>query len=394
MRRFRVLMSALLIAASTSGCTLYGWGTNDRGQIGDGSRLSRDEPVPAVVNPGWSTIDAGPAHTCATDASRRLFCWGSGSQGQLGFGDTFPFAQATPRQVGTATDWASVSAGGFSGGLPPEFEDPLGSSCGIRAPGGLYCWGVGAIGSARRSPPVRHKSAARRIGPRSASAGSTHVAFEPARCTAGDGTRSVSSATARRQITANPCGSEPRRTGGGECQPDRAHLWHSRRRAVLLGEQLDGSARRRHDDQPRRADSRRDAGRLEVGERGRLRRHQSSAEQVPGSHVRHSGRASSSIAGVRTGKDSSGSGRRHRRTSPLVRRPRRRGYSVSAGGVHTCAIQVGNDLFCWGSHQFDDPFRDPDGDPTVPQPWAFGGWASVSSGGNHTVVLRATDDSI
>ncbi|MGH8978306.1 MAG: RCC1 domain-containing protein, partial [Acidimicrobiia bacterium] len=68
--------------------------------------------------------------------------------------------------------------------------------------------------------------------------------------------------------------------------------------------------------------------------------------------------------------------------------------STSAGGLHTCAIQTGNDLYCWGLHGFDDPFRDPDGDPTIPQRWAFGGWASVSSGGAHTVVLRATDDSL
>ena len=107
----------------------------------------RDEPVPAVVNPGWSTIEAGPAHTCAIDASRRLFCWGSGSQAQLGLGDTFPFAQTTPHQVETATDWLTVSAGGFSGALSPEEEDPRGSTCGIRAPGALYCWGIGAIGS-------------------------------------------------------------------------------------------------------------------------------------------------------------------------------------------------------------------------------------------------------
>ena len=88
MRRLRVLAAALLIAGLSSGCTLYGWGGNDRGQVGDGTRLLRDEPVPAAVNPGWIVSDAGPAHTCAINDWRRLLCWGSGSQAQLGLGAT------------------------------------------------------------------------------------------------------------------------------------------------------------------------------------------------------------------------------------------------------------------------------------------------------------------
>ena len=390
MRRFRVLASALLIAGLSSGCTLYGWGGNDRGQVGDGTRLFRDEPVPAVVNPGWIISDAGPAHTSAIDESRRLFCWGSGSQGQLGFGDMFPFAQATPRQVGTATDWTSVSAGGFSGSLPFEFEDPFGSSCGIRAPGSLYCWG--GLSAPFASTPAQVGSA---TDWSQVSVGGFHACgiragalFCWGRNTfgqLGDGSttnRSVPTrvgvatdwTTVSASSTAHTCGI---RAGALFCWGNNS-----------TGQLGDGSTTNRS--LPTRVGVGNDWTSVSGGGFGNI-------SQEPNEFPGHT----CGIRGARqlycwgaNGLGQLGIGSTVQTNVPTREATASSWYSVSAGGLHTCAIQVGgNTLFCWGSHLFDDPFRDPDGDPTIPQAWAFGGWASVSSGGRHTVGLRATDDS-
>jgi alpha-tubulin suppressor-like RCC1 family protein len=374
-------MSALCLAALTSGCTLYGWGTNDRGQVGDGTRLSRDEPVPAVVNPGWSTIDAGPAHTCAIDASRRLFCWGSGSQAQLGLGDTFPFAQTTPHQVGTATDWLTVSAGGFSGALSPEEEDPRGSTCGIRAPGALYCWGIGAIGSsaAFADHPTQMGTATDwtqvSVGGFHACGIRTGALYCWGRNTfgqLGDGTTTDHNEPVRVGLatdwtavtasqTAHTCGI---RAGGLYCWGNNS-----------TGQLGDGTTTNRV--VPTRVGMRADWTSVTAGGFGDI-------SQMPNEFPGHT----CGIRGARelscwgeNGQGQLGIGSTTQANVPTREATASSWYSVSAGGLHTCAIRVGNDLFCWGSHLFDDPFVDPDGDRRFPNAETpFGGWASVSAG--------------
>jgi len=72
----------------------------------------------------WETISAGDDHFCGI-RSGVLFCWGDNTDGKLGIGSTSD--QAMPTQVGTATDWSSVYAGNRA-------------TCGLRG-SDLYCWG-------------------------------------------------------------------------------------------------------------------------------------------------------------------------------------------------------------------------------------------------------------
>ncbi len=174
----------LLMAAS--GCHLYGWGYNSTGQVGDGSYTPRQTPVAVARNPGWVAVDNAEYHTCAIDVARQLFCWGLNARGALGTGSMD--SSAVPVQVGTATDWTAVSAGGtttsdgFTCGIrtgvlfcwgdnslgrlglgdqgwatPRTSPAQVGTKtdwisvsaglhgqvCGIRAPGSLWCWGGG-----------------------------------------------------------------------------------------------------------------------------------------------------------------------------------------------------------------------------------------------------------
>jgi alpha-tubulin suppressor-like RCC1 family protein len=71
--------------------TLWCWGLNDSGQLGDNTLDSKSTPV-AVVNSGqtWAMVAAGVTHTCALATGGSLWCWGGNSAGQLGIGSNDP----------------------------------------------------------------------------------------------------------------------------------------------------------------------------------------------------------------------------------------------------------------------------------------------------------------
>jgi alpha-tubulin suppressor-like RCC1 family protein len=123
----------------TSG-RLYCWGDNTYGQLGDGTTTSR--PTPRLVVGGiadWRTVAVAANHTCALRASGRLYCWGSNARGQLGDGTTT--TRRAPRLVPGNAVWTSVATGGRIGSSGPSFT---GVTCGRRNTGRLYCWGGNA----------------------------------------------------------------------------------------------------------------------------------------------------------------------------------------------------------------------------------------------------------
>src|SRR4051812_44563845 len=56
--------------------TLWCWGGNDSGQLGDGTTTGRTTPV-RVGADTWTSIDAGTSYTCGVRTDRTLWCWGS-----------------------------------------------------------------------------------------------------------------------------------------------------------------------------------------------------------------------------------------------------------------------------------------------------------------------------
>jgi hypothetical protein len=92
--------------------TLWCWGANLTGQVGDGTTVERPEPVQVGSATTWETVSAGhdyEGHTCGVRAAGSLWCWGYNGRGHLGDGtDT---TRVAPTQVGVGTEWAEVSAG-------------------------------------------------------------------------------------------------------------------------------------------------------------------------------------------------------------------------------------------------------------------------------------------
>jgi alpha-tubulin suppressor-like RCC1 family protein len=112
--------------------TAWCWGTNWSGQLGEGTTYALSStPVQVVGLTDVEVITAGSTHTCATTSAGELYCWGYGSDcGQLGLG-TFT-STSTPTLVPGLTDVVDVSAS----------DGWLGShTCAVAAGGDIYCWG-------------------------------------------------------------------------------------------------------------------------------------------------------------------------------------------------------------------------------------------------------------
>src|SRR5262249_42794672 len=60
------------------------WGTNQHGQLGDGSTIDRTEPVAVVgLSSAVASVSIGDHHTCAVTVSGNALCWGANDTGQL-----------------------------------------------------------------------------------------------------------------------------------------------------------------------------------------------------------------------------------------------------------------------------------------------------------------------
>jgi len=120
------------LAIKTDG-TLWGWGQNsNKLGLGLGNLLNQNLPIQIGTANDWATVSAGNVHSLAVKTNGTLWSWGNGQFGQLGNG---VFNSATPNvtQVGTANDWLSVSAGN-------RF------SLAIKTTGTLWSWGLNNTG--------------------------------------------------------------------------------------------------------------------------------------------------------------------------------------------------------------------------------------------------------
>ena len=124
--------------------TLWAWGYNNEGQLGDGTFVDRRSPVQIGTDTDWTQISTDGHHTVAMKSNATLWAWGRNDYGQLGDG-TF-VDRRSPVQIGTDTDWTQISAGGFH-------------TMALKNDGTLWAWGKndeGELGDGtmvdRRSP--------------------------------------------------------------------------------------------------------------------------------------------------------------------------------------------------------------------------------------------------
>lgn len=91
--------------------TLWTWGRNSEGQLGNGTENDTDTPA-QIGSLVWDSLAGGASHTIGirtVGLDITIWTWGSNNSGQLGIGSTTN--QKIPTQVGSDTDWSSVSCG-------------------------------------------------------------------------------------------------------------------------------------------------------------------------------------------------------------------------------------------------------------------------------------------
>jgi alpha-tubulin suppressor-like RCC1 family protein len=98
------------LALKTDG-TVWAWGYNSAGQIGDGTKTIR--PSPVRVATGVIAIAAGEIHSLALKSTTNVvLAWGSNTYGQLGTGVIGGFS-TTPVQVSGLSGVSAIAAGHF-----------------------------------------------------------------------------------------------------------------------------------------------------------------------------------------------------------------------------------------------------------------------------------------
>src|SRR6185369_4626652 len=149
------------LALKTDG-TLWAWGDNTKGQLGDGSTTGRLVPTRIVTGyPGnfdklWVAISAGGSHSLALHADGTLWAWGSNNSGQLGDAN-LPLAGVNkPHQVaksrlsdlpapGWNSSWVAIAAG-------------LSHSLALQANGTMWAWGNNFSGQLGDGSTVNRKA--------------------------------------------------------------------------------------------------------------------------------------------------------------------------------------------------------------------------------------------
>ncbi|MFY0524625.1 RCC1 domain-containing protein [Archangium gephyra] len=145
--------------------TVWAWGANGSGQLGNGTRINRTLPVRVGTLTGVTALAAGRRHSLVLKSDGTVWTWGDNSHGCLGNGTTN--SSSVPIKVAAMAGVTSIAAG-----------DSF--SLAIRGTRELWAWGGGPLGDAPwSSHPTPARTYVWNSGTFSVFAGPTHaVALE------------------------------------------------------------------------------------------------------------------------------------------------------------------------------------------------------------------------
>jgi alpha-tubulin suppressor-like RCC1 family protein len=124
--------------------TLWSWGTNNYGQFGDNTLISKSSPVQTIsAGINWKQISAAYGFTSGIKTDGTLWGWGVNNMGGLGTGNLI--ARSSPVQTASGTNtWAQVDCGTTIGG--GSTATASGSTAAVKTNGQLWMWGKNNYG--------------------------------------------------------------------------------------------------------------------------------------------------------------------------------------------------------------------------------------------------------
>jgi alpha-tubulin suppressor-like RCC1 family protein len=150
---------AIRTKSITALTSLWAWGGNQDGELGDGTQVSRPEPaeVAGISAPSIAGVAAGDGYAVALGNDGSVWAWGDNSVGQL---DTAP---GTPvlrpaEAIGTGSGIIQLSAS--SGVFPTDHGHVLA----LRSDGTVLAWGDNMFGALGDGTTAAHVGAERVVG--------------------------------------------------------------------------------------------------------------------------------------------------------------------------------------------------------------------------------------
>lgn len=120
-------------AAIKNDGSLWVWGGNFSGQLGTDDSNWISSPAQTVcAGSNWMKVNCGGAHTIAVKSDNTLWAWGNNYSGQVG--DDSTYDKSSPVQIGTDANWSCMISAGVS------------NSAAIKSDGTLWGWGEGSNG--------------------------------------------------------------------------------------------------------------------------------------------------------------------------------------------------------------------------------------------------------
>ena len=121
-----------MFAIKTNG-TLWSWGNNEYGELGHGNFDDYSSPRQVGTNTNWASVTGGALFsTGAVKTDGTLWTWGRNNNSQLGQNNQTQYY--SPRQVGTDTTWARVNSGTYH------------TMMAVKTDGTMWMWGRGTTG--------------------------------------------------------------------------------------------------------------------------------------------------------------------------------------------------------------------------------------------------------
>jgi uncharacterized repeat protein (TIGR01451 family) len=113
--------------------SVWDWGNNTYGQLGDGSTASSSAPVQTQSLAGVAAVSAGSDFTVALKSDGTVWAWGDDSSGQAGPQPQGSTIRVTPAQVPNLSGVTAIAAGGSH-------------ALALKSDGTVWAWGFGGHG--------------------------------------------------------------------------------------------------------------------------------------------------------------------------------------------------------------------------------------------------------